>query len=612
MSRMLRYCLCGALLLLFCISYGCEKEDVVQEEQIGEYDVEKKVNKNVASVVEIVEASLAEKEIAIFTSSKRGTFVCFEDDRQVFLYEQDSLETSGFPDCSIVAYEGDFFWAINGDLVMGNDGMPMRVASNSPKPVFQYKGGSWYWRMEGEFKWKVVATTKENFTAINFDKVNGFVTFDFSTGCQIVIPTVDWIKQIKTDEPNRSFYKDVFLDAGIGLTTRKQLPAVSYLGLSMERIGFSASSDSGRQNQIIAGCEIDNNGRLLYPDGQPRFRLLFVVGGKASTHGKSLSDKARKCMRNFVFCGGSYVGTCAGAFFASNGNANYPHNPYYLNVWPGLVHGTGLSSSSTGMFINPDSPLLKYYDFGGDCYVANVRHNGGGYAENIPYGTEILARYDYEANANIHRQPSLWAYKSDSYSGRVIQVGSHPEEVSSGERRDLVAAMLLYGMDGNGVSCIKGILQKDVPRRMEKSTEESMPNYTKIGDLQYHHFVVYIPENTTNVKFSLNSTFDGNMELMINDDNFAYEDNAFKIVANPGSCQELTFPALHNGVWYVSVRNLTTVTSVDAEWGTDYTGRTDVLNGVPYVVDVTWNTPNELKKKNQTLQKKLEGLLNDR
>lgn len=612
MSRMLRCFLFGTVLFLFGISYGCEKENEVQEKPIGECNVEIIVNKNIASVVGIVEAYLAEEKIAILTSSKRGTFICFEDDRQVFIYELDSLETSGFPDCSIVAYEGDFYWTINGDLVVGSDGMPIQVATNNQKPVFQYKGGIWYWRMEGDSEWKKVEAPQESFATINCDKINGFVTFDFPTGCQIVIPTVDWMDQIKTDEPNRSFYKDVFLDAGIGLTTRKQLPAVSYLGLSMEYIGFSASSDSTRQNQIIAGYESDNNGRLLYPDGQPRFRLLFVDGGKASAHGKSLSDKSRERMKNFVFCGGSYVGTCAGAFFASQGYDAYPQYPYYLNVWPGRMQHTGLVSTSTGMFVESNSPLLKYYDFGGDCYVANIRHNKGGYAADIPYGTEILARYDYEEDPNIHRQPSLWAYKCDSHSGRVIQEGSHPEEVTSGERRDLAAAMILYAMDGVGVSQIKGILQKGVPRRMEKSTEEGMPNYTKIGDLQYHHFVVYIPENATNVKFSLNSPFDGNMELLINDENFAYEDNAFKIVANSGSSQELNYPALHKGVWYVAVRNLTTVTSVDAEWGTDYTGRTDVLNGVPYVVDVTWTTPNELKKKNQALQKKLEGLLNDR
>ena len=80
--------------------------------------------------------------------------------------------------------------------------------------------------------------------------------------------------------PQKAFYKDVFLDAGVGLTSRKFLYAARYLNMLTEGISFSRSNASGEevnlQNSIVAGDESDTNGRLLYPDGQPRYRLLFV------------------------------------------------------------------------------------------------------------------------------------------------------------------------------------------------------------------------------------------------------------------------------------------------------------------------------------------------
>jgi hypothetical protein len=40
------------------------------------------------------------------------------------------------------------------------------------------------------------------------------------------------------------------------------------------------------------------------------------------------------------------------------------------------------------------------------------------------------------------------------------------------------------------------------------------------------------------------------------------------------------------GVWYISVFCETTVTASEGKNGVEYTGRTDVLNGVPYRLKV--------------------------
>lgn len=397
--------------------------------------------------------------------------------------------------------------------------------------------------------------------------------------------------------PIKAFYKDVFLDSGIGLTSRKFLYAARFLDLTTEGVSLPRSGatleDSILQNQIIAGDENDTNGRLLYPDGQPRYRLLFVNGGSSTTHGKSLNEKALHNMRLFVQNGGSYVGTCAGAFFASNGyDANIDY-PYFLSIWPYMMNHTGISGGVTGMFVEHDSPLLQYNDFGGDDYVSDIRHNGGGFPVEIPSDTEVLARYDYPAKLNVHMQPSIWSYKYDSTGGRVIMEGSHPEEVSSGERLDLTAAMMQYAMDGVGRTTIKGILNNGEIRLMDRSTEDNNPLYTKIGDLQCHHFIVEIPKNAHNITLTIDSDIDCDLSLMLCHNTFAYPEDANFISSNKGAYQQLSFLTLESGIWYVTVQCLSTIEVKKTDYGQSYTDPLGVLNGVPYQITVLWHENGE-------------------
>ncbi len=63
----------------------------------------------------------------------------------------------------------------------------------------------------------------------------------------------------------------------------------------------------------LAGDEADLNGRLLYPDGQPRFRLMVCNGG--TTRAMINNFTSRRAANNaleFFRNGGGWVGTCAG------------------------------------------------------------------------------------------------------------------------------------------------------------------------------------------------------------------------------------------------------------------------------------------------------------
>lgn len=407
------------------------------------------------------------------------------------------------------------------------------------------------------------------------------------------------------------YYKDVFMDSGIHLEGRRDLPATRFLGLSMET--FVAASyypceltirDTTAQNELMCGNPLDENGILLYPDGEPRFRMIYMNGGLATRHGNSLTPKGRENIRKYIDNGGSYVGSCAGMFIASNGvyyeDKEYTPNKSYLSIWPGTTAESWLDNSYTTVKFSKDSPLLKYYDFGGDLKIDSLRHSNGGYAYYgeggfIPEGTEPLFRFVYDTvsvdakTRHIHDQVCAWAYKKNEESGRVVITGSHPEGVAVGERLELMAAMMQYAMDGNGSVAVKGELIPGEVRQMNKSTADNDPLFTKIGDRQYHHFTVEIPKGTKEAVIVLQGykgadKFD--LTLAACNDEPAFHDKTSIKNVSLGCNKTLKLKEPKAGKWYISVFCETTVTAGTGEKGVVYTGRTDVLNGVPYKIKV--------------------------
>jgi hypothetical protein len=71
-------------------------------------------------------------------------------------------------------------------------------------------------------------------------------------------------------------------------------------------------------------------------------------------------------------------------------------------------------------------------------------------------------------------------------------------------------------------------------------------------------------------------------------DDFAFRGEADFTDIATGSEKELRFERLEAGEWYISVECNTTVETVKRDWGYEYTGKTDVLNGVPYNIAVYW------------------------
>ena len=401
---------------------------------------------------------------------------------------------------------------------------------------------------------------------------------------------------IREDVPNKAFYKDLFLNSGMFLTTNDTLPVSDFLGLDIEHMMIARSNptaaDYAAQTAMVAGSEEDTNGRLLYPDGEPRYRMVYVRGGGSSDHGYSLGPDGRDRFRAFVAKGGSYLGSCAGAYIATRGTTlNGATSGNYMGIWPGTCNSLSTLQIYPGHVLPPDSPLLQYYDFGGDFYIDSVRHHNGPCFINydcVP-GTEVLTRFDIPDSTKMHGHPAIIAWKQNKWTGRVIPCGSHPEQVPDGENLLLMAAMVRYCFDGVGNAKVKGILHNGETRQMTCTTEDQKPAYTRIGDRQCHHFVFALPDGARNVRVRLASLEGYQLSLRLAKGTFAFKEDAQYALENTEPWKELYWPTLEAGTWYVGVQceSVPTVVTNHGKFGTEYAD-TGVLNGAPYTISVSW------------------------
>jgi len=409
-----------------------------------------------------------------------------------------------------------------------------------------------------------------------------------------------WSFITETEDYSEGYYCDLFIDAGASLSDRDHLVAADYLGLSQE---FITGDNWWDQNSIMVQMDDgewqDDNGVLLYPDGEPRFRCIYVGGGGATSHGASLGETGRQRIRDFYYNGGGYTGSCSGAFLCSTGTASEPVKEEYLHIWPGRTINANLTVAYTGMDVPPDSALLDYYDFGGDNYVASVAHNLGCYViEGNPnywaLGTEVLATYalpvetdDTIWDEDMLGNASCWAYKDDAESGRLCPCGGHPEIIESGEQRDLQAALLQYAMAGNGSPNVKAALENGVTRLMN---DNSTAGHEKVGDKQYHHFTIQIPSG-----MKLTITLDGlddvnDLDLFARKDYFALrgEMGVYEASNTSNSDETLTINDPCAGTWYIGVKGAKTVTKTKEPYYYRYTGNLGLLNGVAYTITAEW------------------------
>ncbi|MEE2813089.1 MAG: Type 1 glutamine amidotransferase-like domain-containing protein [Verrucomicrobiota bacterium] len=390
----------------------------------------------------------------------------------------------------------------------------------------------------------------------------------------------------KSTHRAEGFYKDIFMDGGVNLSSRRNLPAAESLGLSYE---LYAGRNPDKQSELIIGSPQDENGVLLYPDGQPRFRLIYVNGGGATAHGKSLELPGRKVFRQFFNKGGSYSGSCAGSFLSGrNTNKSTPRRLGYLHIFPYNTLTTGIKKTRIGHVIPHNSPLLKYRDFGGDYYVPEVYHNNGNWLSQDLLKemkhVEVLATYDHPKH-KVHEGAAIWAYKKEKGTGRVINIGSHPEGTTSGERLELTESCFRYALDGIGNPPLKARLENGVTRHMNKRTSDNVPELTRIGDLQYHHFDFEVRDAPTDALIELTGQKGFDFCLYLKKGAPAFRSNADHAATKPESTKAIK-TKLTPGRWFVSIECTTTVkATLDGCRGFfNYIENTAVLNGAAYKI----------------------------
>lgn len=390
------------------------------------------------------------------------------------------------------------------------------------------------------------------------------------------------------------FYKDLFIDGGVYLAAAGQLEADS-LGLSYEHI---QTEDSVYQNFVMVKNYMDDNGVLLYPDGSPRFRLLYTNGGYGN-HGRTLTYTGRRQIQHFFNHGGSYSGSCNGAALAGSG----PHN---YNLWSGVTVGTDIgnpnSSSPTSHYLPSNSVVHNYGNFPGEMH--NILHSGGYYFPNPGPFAEVLSRYkgSYTGNQGqtvpLDGRPSVVAYKLSNSAGRLVISGSHPEyaPIVVEEQHDLMEAFFQYALDGLGDPRLKATLSNGVPYQVDETAVDfqwaNYSNYAriKIGDKQYHHF-----EMQANGVPWLMLELDGAAGYHLNlyarrGTDKVFASNATYSATTVGDDQVLLLPNPGPGEWHFSVECATSVTAAwDANTGTYvYTEEVPgVLNGVAYTIEAS-------------------------
>ena len=419
------------------------------------------------------------------------------------------------------------------------------------------------------------------------------------------------------------YYKDIFVDAGIHMSDYDDFPVARMLGLSWER--FTAGEypdhlthrDTVIQHQLYEGSELDENGIWLYPDGAPRFRAIYVHGGLATYHGNSMGEAGRDHLRAFVRGGGSYIGSCAGAFLVSLGGTDFDPakgrcrddqsdfvNNKYLHLFPGRTLETHLINSYADLILEKDSPLLKYSDFGGSRRIPLVRHSGGccivEKAPHFPKGTRPLLRFDFPGDTAADRpypltgKIAIWSFRDNDTSGLVIATGSHPESnpqgmIAKGPSLNLFSALIRYALDETGPARIKGELHNGEPMVMDRKTSDNDPAHARIGDKQYHHFTVRISKGARNVKVRLEGGYPkDDLYLTLRKGDFAWAREAQFADCALGCDKTMELNTLTEGLWYVGVHCATTVDVVPTDWGCLYTGHLETLNGIPYTLTVSW------------------------
>ncbi len=267
----------------------------------------------------------------------------------------------------------------------------------------------------------------------------------------------------------------------------------------------------------------------------------------------------------------------------------------YFNLWPGRMNGPNVSSTPVDKIINAGSPFIGYNGFKEGDEISGVYHNNGASidATDMYPGTQICAMH---TSNSLKGYGAIWTWKDNDTTGRVLGHTGHPEGSSSESKIKYITASMLLLADGLGRPDIKHQLVNNEPITMDKETADNDPLYTKIGDKQYHHFIIVLENPAKNVSIELDGEDGYDFHLFAAQDTLAFNYSGDYADSSSGADKILSIedvvPAC---TLYVGVKLNTTVISnqdevcFDRDLFTEYSGRPEVLNGIAYTITATWD-----------------------
>jgi hypothetical protein len=444
---------------------------------------------------------------------------------------------------------------------------------------------------------------------------------------------------------------DIFFDGGSSVTAThpRHVPAVVMLGYKVENL-YDGKQTRNAIVGVHEGDLQDDNGLLLYPDREPRFRLMMVFGGNTRNHVKTVGEDGARNIHDFWENGGGYCGSCAGAWCAQRKNFNTCNLSQHEAVAGGGRVSLTLPDGETPLrhCITPDSddpstwyweeeeplprsPVADFYpEAFSDNKVFGYRMNGG--PKVVPWQSwnehaEALFLYDmtmavdgedkdafFEAmtdpfdysdplgllynrlatsnSRQIQTQntAAVWAYKTSETGGRSVLSGGHPEnDTKIGESKYVMASIFRYSHSGFGRHTVKASLSDGAVREMDNN---EIVGHEKIGDKQYHHFTIDVSPSAASLEIVLDGTMhDTNLFAKRGDFAFKGERDVIPAANDDGCDETLTIRDPEQGTWYIGVKCATGIetTGTHPKFFTGYKGRFELLNGLAYSITARTN-----------------------
>ena len=263
--------------VIFTTLFSCSSLTLEADDEGPLSSTVRKLNSNVRGLRELANACMSADSIALFSIQYNGDgsvlfSVSLKNGSNIGLFSEIVADDISVPELSMDKEDGVFYWTVNGVPLADSYGDRIAVTDLTKPLAFFVQNEVFCCKVNSFVVGEYPVTKADDYlardVAVDFNVDNSVFYFRLSSGLITALPVVSVFHLLNVSVPKRSFYKDVFLDAGIALTSRKTLAAAEYLGLSLEGICFNswdpASKESALQNAIVSGDSNDTNGFKCY------------------------------------------------------------------------------------------------------------------------------------------------------------------------------------------------------------------------------------------------------------------------------------------------------------------------------------------------------------